>query len=114
MCASGCITGLVIERGGGLTQVVPCHEGFTLLQAATKLDINGLDFANHMMALLDYDAPTSENVSEEQELSQDMKKQICLVILDFKAEMEDGIEPKEHTLPYININLGGSCTRMRA
>jgi actin-related protein len=50
--ATGHTTGLVLDSGDGVTQVVPVVEGYRIAECVHKLDIGGRDVTNSFAKLL--------------------------------------------------------------
>ena len=50
--AVGRTTGLVIESGHGLTQVLPHFEGYRMAPAGNKVALGGIDVTHHLARLL--------------------------------------------------------------
>lgn len=76
------VTGMVIESGDGLSQVVPVYEGFVLLDAIQKLELAGQDVTENLANLC-----RVKEYSIENETWKDMKEKLCSVALDFDYEI---------------------------
>lgn len=50
--ASGKTTGVVVEIGDGVTQVVPVFDGYSLQYAQQRIDLGGRDITEHLSLLL--------------------------------------------------------------
>lgn len=83
----GDTTGVVIESGDGITNVVPIVEGFALPHAITRLDLGGRDITDYFMKLLNGMGYTL-NTSAEREVVRDIKEKLCYTALDFDNDME--------------------------
>jgi len=86
--ASGRITGIVLEIGGGVCQVVPVDEGYALPHFISHYNLSGDDLDEYLRRLLwengHFFYPTTENL----EMIRGMKEKLCYVALDFDADME--------------------------
>lgn len=50
--ASGKTSGVVLDIGDGVSQVVPVYEGYTIPHAIQRADIGGRDVTTHLQRLL--------------------------------------------------------------
>ncbi|XP_063291656.1 actin-related protein T2 [Pelobates fuscus] len=85
--ASGCITGLVIDCGDGVTHTSPIYQGYHLVHSGSRLDIAGMDITKHLMTLLT-ESGISFISTSEREIVRDIKEQHCYVATDFNKEMK--------------------------
>ncbi|XP_005076894.1 actin-related protein T1 [Mesocricetus auratus] len=78
LCASACITGLVVDSGDGVTCTVPIYEGYALPHGITKLYVAGRDITEHLTRLLlakGYTFPCILNKA----VVDDIKEKLCCV-----------------------------------
>ncbi|XP_031229530.1 actin-related protein T1 [Mastomys coucha] len=99
LCASACITGLVLDSGDGVTCTVPIYEGYSLPHAITKLYVAGRDITEHLTRLLlakGYNSPCILNKA----VVDDIKKKLCSVSWGYK-DTEKSCQQflSEYTLP---------------
>ncbi|XP_021044331.1 actin-related protein T1 [Mus pahari] len=99
LCASACITGLVLDSGDGVTCTVPVYEGYSLPHAITKLYVAGRDITEHLTRLLlakGYTFPCILNKA----VVDDIKEKSCTVSWDNK-DTEKNCQQflSEYTLP---------------
>lgn len=95
LMASGIETGVVLDSGGGVTQVVPVKEGSILPHAMCRLDFAGSDLTRVMANLLDQKGYFF-NGSADLNVVSHIKETLGYVALDYNNEIE--IE-KSYNLP---------------
>ena len=84
--SSGKTTGVVVDSGGGVTQVAPVYEGYPLYQKE-RIDLGGRDITNRLVRLLLDERGHSFYDSPEREIVTDMKEKLCYVAWDYNEEM---------------------------
>nr|XP_004654002.1 actin-related protein T1-like [Jaculus jaculus]XP_004654003.1 actin-related protein T1-like [Jaculus jaculus] len=104
LCASACVTGLVVDSGDGVTCTVPVYEGYTLHHAVTKLYVAGRDITEHLTRLLlaiGYTFPCILNKA----VVDDIKEKLCVVDWEPNEEASKGSQRalREYTLPDGNV-----------
>jgi len=90
-------TGLAIELGYGVSQIVPVYQGYALKHAIETLDVSGSDLTDHLMHLLRkrYKAEcrdwlTSEartNRSSQKETARAIKEGLAFIARDYDDEL---------------------------
>ncbi|KAH0790463.1 actin [Histomonas meleagridis] len=90
--SNGCDTGIVLESGDGVTQIVPVYEGSIIKGKEKHFDLAGIDVTKSLQEVLNYrlgntyvSAPTKLTIFRT------IKENIAYVVLDFKKESENAI-----------------------
>ncbi|MFX0094949.1 MAG: actin, cytoplasmic 2, partial [Candidatus Hodarchaeota archaeon] len=99
--ASGRTTGVVVDIGESLTQIVPIYEGFVISHAVQRLDIGGRDITEFLGRLLFQRGYKFSGLIEHDWIRK-IKESCCYVSLDPEKEIKRGIGGKEkiYLLPY--------------
>ena len=94
---AGKYTGIVVESGEGVTQIVPYLEGLPINNALIRLDFGGRDLTEYMIRLL-IETGNFFSTSNEKEIVRTIKEKACCTALDFEYELKT-IEPFDYELP---------------
>ncbi|KAJ5070720.1 actin [Anaeramoeba ignava] len=100
LISNGKTTGIVVEMGGGVIQIVPIYQGFILSDSIVKFNLTGRKITDYLIKILNekgYEFKTTSQL----EIANDIKEKLCYVALDFDQEMkkkEKTIE-KNYELP---------------
>jgi len=95
--ASGRTTGVVVDSGDGVTNVVPIFEGFAMPHAVQRIDLAGRDVTEYLQLLLRR-AGYNLHTSAEKEVVRAVKETACYVAFD-PAKEEELIENDSHVKP---------------
>lgn len=100
--ASGRTTGIVIESGYGVTNIVPIYDGYTLAQAVTRLDFAGKNLTDYQRKIL-VNSGLAFASTAETETIRNIKESVCYVALDYEQEVKTANSSssleKSYTLP---------------
>ena len=98
--ASGEINGIVVESGDGISQIVPCYEGYRVPDVVSRLDLAGSDLNDYLMKMLAKKS-YSFKTAAQCDFVRDIKEKLCYVALDFEQEMQTAANSakKSYKLP---------------
>ncbi|KAM4818599.1 actin-related protein T1-like [Thomomys bottae] len=88
LCATGLVTGLVLDSGDGVTSTVPIYEGYSLPHSVSNLYVAGRDITEHLIRLLlarGYIFPCILNKA----VVDDLKEKLCFVSLEPNQEYQN-------------------------
>eukprot|EP01084_Bolivina_argentea_P162922 283479_1 len=104
--ASGLTTGVAVESGYSVTQIVPCYEGVSLYSKTCRLDIGGAHVSKYLIQILNERLAKKGHcqfgmTSCEKEIIDDIKIKHAFVALDYESAMKcDDIEfEQQYELP---------------
>ncbi|KAH3759865.1 actin, cytoplasmic 2 [Pelomyxa schiedti] len=90
--ATGELTGLSINVGGGVTQILPVSGGHFSLSRAKRLDFGGRDLTDYLVNFMNRGGSNITSVAEKAVI-RDLKEKLCYVALDFGDEMKKAESP---------------------
>lgn len=96
--AYGRTTGLVIEIGEGVTQIVPVHDGFTDRASIRRLDLGGQELTMYLQKLLS-EAGYCVTSRDDYEHVRSIKETLCYVAVDPYEEDKRTDNDAEYVLP---------------
>lgn len=85
--ASGWTTGIVVESGDGVTNIVPFEEGSLLPNSIYRINIAGRDLTGYLVKILD-ELGYNFYSTAKWEVVREIKEQLCYVAFDFEEEFE--------------------------
>ena len=85
--AYGKSTGMVVDIGHGLTQLVPIYKGFIIPKAAKIVPLGGQDITAYLIRLLMHKGYYLTTIMGT-EIAKEIKERLCYVALDPKEEAE--------------------------
>eukprot|EP00939_MAST-03C_sp_MAST-3C-sp1_P001150 g1150.t1 len=96
----GALSGVALEIGHDLTQVVPVFEGTIIEDAARTLHRGGSDLDNFMLRLLAKEGQRFISSSSDTQTARYLKEMHAHLAIDFSKEMKDAMQrPLSCTLP---------------
>lgn len=115
LCSQGKQTGLIVDAGDGLVQIIPVMEGFSLAHASARLNFGGRNILETLQNLLDNNGLDHGSL-KSMDILRDLKEKHCYVAEDFAAEMEafskGTAEKVEYELPDgSKIDIGDAAIR---
>ena len=84
----GDVTGVVLDIGDGVSEIVPIYEGYPIQYAITRTNLAGRDLTEWMIKLLFERNIVYFDTAREKDIVRDIKEKLCYVALDYDAEME--------------------------
>lgn len=87
-------TGIVLDCGYGVGQIVPIHNGRVISNAVTRLDVTGSDLTDYLVKLLSERGYQFTSLAQR-EIVQDIKEKLSYVAEDFDAEMQKASQSSE-------------------
>lgn len=94
LLALGKTSGLVVDCGAGVTQVVPICDGFPVIHAIYVFDVAGNEMDSFLCKdLVKLGVPL--NIKTDVETIQKAKQSLCFVANDFEVEMNRAVETSE-------------------
>ena len=98
----GLLTGMVVECGEGVTQVVPIYEGIVPYHLIKRHSVNGNTITKHLLKLLQLHGCYSRSATDL-EIVRDMKEKLCYAACDLEGERklarETTVQVEKYLLP---------------
>lgn len=100
--AQGLLTGLVVDSGDGVTNIVPVIDGYSFPHATKRVNVAGHHITSYLIELL-LRRGYALNRTSDFETAREIKEQLCYISYDFKREIQLGTETtvlvKDYMLP---------------
>jgi actin-related protein len=81
LTASGRKTGVVLDSGDGITQVIPIYNGNVISDGISRLELAGRDLNEYLKKQL-----AEKNISCCLKIAKEFKEKLCFTTIDFKNE----------------------------
>uniref|UniRef100_A0AC34QBP3 Uncharacterized protein n=1 Tax=Panagrolaimus sp. JU765 TaxID=591449 RepID=A0AC34QBP3_9BILA len=113
--AAGLVTGIVVESGHGVTQILPIFEGCVQRNAIQRLNFGGSNLTDYLAKILTERGYYFESTADL-EVVREIKERICYVAHDFDREMttaatSSSLEKSFELADGTNIVFGNQCFR---
>ena len=82
----GKFTGIVVDSGEGVTQIVPIFDNKTLPHSFLKMDFGGRDITNYLIKNLEENGVSFRSSGDKYFTNKYIKEKTCYVALDFEQE----------------------------
>jgi actin len=99
MLGSGRSTGIVLEVGDGITQIVPVYDSYPIPHAISKVKLAGNDVADYFLKLLRSDCDEF-STAVQRNIIRDVKERFAYVARDFDSEVQRAAASTECQMPY--------------
>ena len=96
--AAGCLRGVIIESGGGLTCSTCCIDSNYQPISCSQMDLAGSDITDYLVKLLT-ERGFSLTTVEQREVIRTLKEKICYVALDLNQEVRKLLPRSKYKLP---------------
>lgn len=98
--ATGCRTGLVVEVGDGVSQMVPICEGYIVPHAVQRLDLGGRDLTDYLVRLLYEERGYNLESVAARRAARVLKEQHCYVAQHFKSELASAADHPDQEITF--------------
>lgn len=105
--ANGGMTGVVLDAGDGVTNIVPIYEGYGLTHTYSRVDLVGKDLTDYLSTLLSEQGVTMSSPAERDSM-RDIKEKLCYVSLDYERDMaleepQTAARPREEAMRVMSL-----------
>ena len=79
-------TGVVVDSGDTMTQIVPVHDGKAVISSSICLDLGGRDLTEYLMSMFTTERKYHFGSLSDREIVRKIKEKFCYVSLDLNKE----------------------------
>jgi actin len=97
---SGRTTGIIVESGGDITQIVPIYDGNVIKDSAQIIEFGGRNITSELISLITLKGNSNFNGNSGKRIIRDCKEKICYVSLDYNAEAQKAFQGSEIVQSY--------------
>ncbi|RNA45101.1 actin [Brachionus plicatilis] len=98
MLSTGLESGIIVECGDGLTQILPMFKNLAVSNAFARIELGGTDLSDYLFNLMN----AKESVIPNRNVSKEIKEKFCYVSTDIKNESK---APSEKLSACLDYNL---------
>lgn len=102
---SGDNSGIVLESGEGVTNIIPVNEGIVSTQLATRFPIAGKDITDYLLRLV-LEKGYSFDPHQEKKIARHIKHSMCYTAFDFDDELVGCKQEPETFEQSLDLNSG--------
>uniref|UniRef100_A0A6B2LFG5 Actin n=1 Tax=Arcella intermedia TaxID=1963864 RepID=A0A6B2LFG5_9EUKA len=93
--SSGRTTGVSVDVGDGVYQIVPIYSGYAFPHAIARCDLAGADVTSHLVRSLGTRGYAFDGENASREIARDIKEKLCYVAQDLEEELKNAAMSSE-------------------